>query len=45
MPYNWVYRLNLDFQTISIYAGKNIRSLKYKALEFANSIRSFFDTI
>jgi hypothetical protein len=38
MPHNWVYRLNLGLQTISICARKNIKALKYKAFEFANSI-------
>jgi hypothetical protein len=33
--------LNSGFQTISIYARENIGILKYKALEFANSIRLF----
>jgi hypothetical protein len=41
MPHNWVYRLNSGFQTISIYARESIGILKYKALEFANSIRAF----
>jgi hypothetical protein len=34
------YCWNLGLQTISICARKNIKALKYKAFEFANSIRT-----
>ena len=41
MPYRCPHRLNLSSQSSLSCAGLNIKTLKDKDLEFANSIRPF----
>ena len=43
-PYRCPHRLNLSSQSSRSCAGPNIKVLKDKDLEFANSIRRFFET-
>src|SRR5215211_4753426 len=43
-PYRCPHRLNLSSQSSRSCAGPNIKVLKDKVLEFANSIRTFFAT-
>jgi hypothetical protein len=43
-PYRCPHRLNLSSQSSRSYAGPNTKVLKDKDLEFANSIRGFFET-
>jgi hypothetical protein len=44
MPYRCPYRLSLSSQQVVLALGQNIKVLKDKDLEFANSIPGFCET-